>query len=254
MRESIDHLSRAKRYIAGIAREEPSYHTGRFATGHEGLDALLEGGFARARVHELFALDAEDCASAAGFAAMLAIRASKNSTPLLWLRSDDARRRSGEIYAPGLADLGTDPNRLVLAMAPDEVALLRGAADAARCSGLSVLVVECWGKCPALDLTASRRLSLAAERSGTTVIMLRADALPSPSAAETRWAVRAAGSDDETGFPVFEIELLRRRSGPSGMRWHMEWNRDQSVFRDPALFGDLVPRPSRGSTAASAAA
>ncbi|WP_233543250.1 ImuA family protein [Sphingomonas edaphi] len=254
MRESVDHLARVRRRIAGIAREDRNRPDGRFSTGHEELDAMLEGGFARARLHEFFALDVGDCASAAGFATMLAIRATETEAPLLWLRCDDARRRSGDIYAPGVAELGSDPNRLILAMAPDAVALLRGAADAARCSGLPVLVVECWGKCPALDLTASRRLALAAERSGTTVIMLRADAKPSPSAAETRWAVRAARSAGEAGLPAFEIELLRRRSGPAGMRWHLEWNRDQSIFRDPALSGDLVSRSSRGSAATSAAA
>lgn len=254
MRESVNHLARVRRRIAGIARTDRNCVDGRFSTGHDGLDSLLEGGFSRARLHEFFALDPGDCASATGFAAMLAIRASEKGAPLLWLRCDDARQRSGEIYAPGLAELGSDPNRMVLAMAPDAVALLRGAADAARCSGLPVLVVECWGKCPALDLTASRRLALAAERSGTTVIMLRADAEPLPSAAETRWAVRAAESTGEAGLPSFEIELLRRRSGPAGMRWRMEWNRDQSVFRDPALFGRLVSSPARGSTAASAAA
>ena len=253
MHESVNHLARVRRQIARIAREDHNRPDVRFSTGHAGLDAL-EGGFARARLHEFFALDTGDCTSAAGFVTMLAIRANEAAAPLLWLRSDDAQRRSGEIYAPGLTELGSDPNRLVLATAPDAVALLRGAADAARCSGLPVLVVECWGKCPALNLTASRRLALAAERSGTTVIMLRADAEPSPSAAETRWAVRAIGSTDEAGLPSFEIELLRRRSGPAGMRWHMEWNRDQSIFRDPALPGRLVSRPSRGSAAASAAA
>ena len=71
---------------------------------------------------------------------------------------------------------------LVLGLAPDAKALLRGAADAARCAGLGALVVECWGKCPELDLTASRRLALAAEQSGVTLLMLRLEAEPSPSA------------------------------------------------------------------------
>ena len=218
---------------------------------------MFEGGLARARLHELFALEAGDSAAAAGFAAMLSIRAGKQDAPLLWLRCGNAEARGGTVYAPGLSELGSDPDRLVVALAPDPVALLRGAADAARCAGLPALIVECWGKFPALDLTASRRLALAAERSGTTLLMLRADARPVPSAAETRWAVRAAPSDGEAGAPgrpSFEIELLRRRAGPAGMRWRMEWNRDEQVFRDPALSGDLVSSPSSGQAAASAAA
>jgi protein ImuA len=253
MRESVDHLARVRRYVAGIAGAAPAREKDWFATGHERFDAAFGGGLARGRIHELFALDADDAASAAGFAAMLALRASHDGEPILWLRTDDAERRGGGLYAPGLAELGGAPGALVIAMAPDPVALLRGAADSARCAGLGALIVECWGKCPALGLTASRRLALAAERSGTTVVMLRADAGPVPSAAETRWAVSAGGSNgldaNAPGAPLFDIELLRRRAGPSGSRWRMEWDRDRCMFREPALPGDLVSLPSRGPAA-----
>ena len=253
MSESVDHLARVRRKVAGIARVARACGDERFATGHEGFDAAFEGGLARGRVHEMFALEADDAASAAGFAAMLALRARRGGQPVMWLRTDDAERRGGGLYAPGLAELGGDPGELVIGQAPDPVALLRGAADAARCAGLGALIVECWGKCPALDLTASRRLALAAERSGTVVFMLRADAEPVPSSAETRWSVRAAGSDgleaDAPGPPTFEIELLRRRAGLAGTRWRMEWDRDRCIFREPALPGDLVSLPSRGPAA-----
>ena len=252
MSESVNHLARVRRYVAEIARKARACESERFSTGHAEFDAAFEGGLARGRVHDLFALEADDAASAAGFAAMLALRARRGGEPVVWLRTDDAERRGGGLYAPGLAELGGDPGGLVIGQAPDPVALLRGAADVARCAGLAALIVECWGKCPALDLTASRRLVLAAERSGTTVIMLRADAEPVPSSAETRWSVRAAGSDGEAdapGPPTFEIELLRRRAGPAGMRWRMEWDRDRCIFREPALPGDLVSLPSRGPAA-----
>ena len=73
---------------------------------------------------------------------------------------------------------------------------------------------------PLLDLTASRRLALAAEQSGVTLLMLRLEAEPVPSAADTRWAVSAAPSQaleaNAPGPPQLEIELLRRRVGPFG--------------------------------------
>ena len=125
---------------------------------------------------------------------------------MLWLRTDEAERRGGRLYAPGLAELGGDPDALSSAQAPDPVALLRGAADAARCAGLPALIVECWGKCSALDLTASRRLALAAERTGTTVIMLRADAEPVPKrgrdplGGERRRVERAGGRCARSAF------------------------------------------------------
>jgi len=249
MLESVDHLAMLRRELASIAGgERPS--ADRFATGHAALDASLGGGLARARVHELFAGEGDDAASAAGFAAMLALRAGGAGAPILWLRTDEAERRGGRLYAPGLAELGGDPDELIIGFAPDAKALLRGAADAARCGGLGALIVECWGRCPALDLTASRRLALAAEQSGVTLLLLRQEAEPVPSAADTRWAVRAAESSaldaNAPGPPRFEIELLRRRAGPSGMRWRLEWDRDQSIFREPALPGAMVPLPSRG--------
>ena len=119
---------------------------------------------------------------------------------------------------------------------------------------LGALIVEAHGKCAGLDLTASRRLALAVEQSGVTLLMLRLEAEPVPSAADTRWAVSAAESSaldaNAPGPPMFEIELLRRRAGPSGMRWRLEWDRDQSIFREPALPGAMVSLPSRGPVSA----
>ena len=248
MRESVDHLAMLRRQLAWIAGGERLSEAERFATGHEVLDAALSGGLARGRVHELFAAEADDSASAAGFAVMLALRAAENA-PILWLKADDAERRGGQLHGPGLAELGGNPDALVLGLAPDAKALLRGAADAARCSGLGAMIVECWGKCPSLDLTASRRLALAAEQSRVTLLMLRLEAEPSPSAADTRWSVSAAPSQaleaNAPGPPRLEIELLRRRAGPSGMRWCLEWDRDQTIFREPALPGAVVSLPSR---------
>ena len=253
MRESIDHLAMLRRDLALLAGGERMTAGERFATGHDELDVSLGGGLARGRVHELFAAEPDDAASAAGFAAMLALRAAARG-PVLWLRTDEAERRGGRIYAPGLAELGGDPDALVIALAPDAKALLRGAADAARSAGLGALVVECWGKCAALDLTASRRLALAAEQSGVTLFMLRLEAEPMPSAADTRWAVSAAPSlaleADAPGAPAFEIILLRRRAGPAGMRWRLEWNRDRLIFADPALPGAVAPLPSGRPAAA----
>ena len=215
------------------------------STGHEGMDAALGGGLLRGRLHEIFAGENDDASSAAGFAAMLALRLAQPGQALLWLRTDKAQRQGGCFHAPGWAELGGDPDTVVLALAPDDVALLRCAADAARCSGLGAIVAECWGKPRVLDLTASRRLALAAEQSGVPLLLLRVDAEPAPSAADTRWRVAAAPSQalaaNAPGHSALDIKLLRRRSGPSGLGWQLEWNRDDLAFREPALSGALVP-------------
>ena len=256
MRESVDHLVMLKRNLASIAGGKLLSGDRRIATGHAALDGVLSGGLSRGRVHELFAPSGEDAASATGFATMLALRAVGRRSPIFWLRTDAAERLGGRLYGPGLIELGGDPDSLVLGIAPDNKALLKVAADAARCPGLSALIVECHGQCPALDLTASRRLALAAEQSGVTLLLLRLEAEPVPSAADTRWAVGAAPSRlleaDAPGQPMFEIQLLRRRDGPSGMRWRLEWHRDRLIFADPALPGAMVPLPSSRPAAPAA--
>ena len=250
MRESVGHLEMLKTQLVSIAGGERLSETGRVATGHKALDVALSGGFARGRVHELFAAEANDGPSAAGFTAMMALRAV-GEEPILWFRTEMAEQRGGRLHGPGLAELGGDPNALILAIAPDTKALLRCAADAARCPGLKALVIEYPGKCPLLDLTASRRLALAVEQTGVALFILRLEAEPVPSAADTRWAVSAAPSRaleaNTPGSPAFEIELLRRRSGPAGMRWQLEWDRDRLAFIEPALPGAVVPLSSRRS-------
>lgn len=222
-----------------------------FATGHDALDQALGGGLAHGRLHELFAGTVDDSASMTGFATMLALRSMPTPGPILWLRTDNAERACGTLYMPGLAELGGDPAQFVLALLPDDRMLLRAAGDAAACDGLGALVIECWGKAPLYDLTVSRRLTLAAEKSGVTLFLLRIDAQPVPSACETRWQVTAAPSTmlepDAPGHVVLDIELLRRRAGPAGMRWQVEWNREERAFRKPSLPGALDAVVQRGA-------
>lgn len=247
-----------RRHIADIIGEGESCakNTARLATGHRQFDAALGGGLATGRVHEFFAADPLDAASAASFAALLALRCD-SVAPILWLRTRDAVRRSGRLYAPGIAELGGDPNRLLVVETDDATAQLRAANDAARCPGSAAVIVESWGAMPALDFTAGRRLTLAARDAGTTLLMLRFAAKPVSSVAETRWDIRAAASQalaaNAPGAPAFDVELLRWRAGPSGMRWRLEWNRDEQAFRDPALFGAMVSLSTRRAVAAHGA-
>jgi len=218
----------------------------RFATGHADLDAALGGGLLRGRLHELFALHVDDAPSASGFALLLAAMASGSGETILWLRTRGAERQSGGVHAPGLAELGVDPARLLFAILPDEATLLAASADALRSNALGALILDIPGNPRMLDLTASRRLALAAEARRAPVFLLRTAAEPAPSAAETRWDVRAAASApfaaDAPGAAAFDIALLRHRAGRDGLAWRLEWNRDQSRFAPwgsgPAAYSD----------------
>lgn len=177
------------------------------------------------------------------------MRACLAGDVIFWLRHERADRLGGTLQAQGLIALGLDPAKIIFVMAPDSDALLRAAVDAVRCGGLGAVVVEGWGAMPRLDLTASRRLKLAAETSRVTLLLLRIDAVPVASSAETRWLVKAAPSSalaaNAPGRPAFDIILLRRRAGPAGLAMRLEWNRDQLSFENPCG-GALSPaEPAR---------
>lgn len=235
MTESIASMRLLKRQIADIEQRtglgDSGFHAVRVETGHDGIDQKIGGGLARGRLHEVFAHDAADAGSAAGFVGMLAVRIGG---PLVWLR-EDASEKHGILHATGLVELGIDPSRLILGVLPDPLAVLRAAADVVRCGAVGVAVIELRRNPSILDLTAGRRLALAAESSGVTVLLLRIDAEPSPSAADTRWAASAAASApleaNAPGYPVLDVTLLRQRGRPGDGHWLVEWNRDQASFR-----------------------
>ncbi len=208
----------------------------RIALGHAEADAALRGGLAAAAVHEVFA-EGHQSAAATGFIAGLAGRVTARR-PLVWVRQDFSEIESGALSASGLAELGLDPRALVTVRAPDVDAALRTTADALACDALGAVVLEVWGQPRQFDLVASRKLTLAAQASGVTALLLRLAAPPLPSTAETRWIVRAAHSPPAApwqawGAPVFDAELVRNRHGPVG-RWIMEWKCDECLFFEPA--------------------
>jgi protein ImuA len=217
----------------------------RVRLGHADADTAMQGGLAKGVVHEVFAAGRQS-AAATGFISGLAGRlglAGRVSArrPLLWVRQDFTEIESGAVSMSGLAELGLDPRLLVTVRAADVDAALRTAADALACDALDSVVLEVWGQARQLDLVASRKLTLAAQMSGVTALLLRVGAEPEPSTAETRWIVRAAHSPPAIsawGAPVFDAQLVRNRHGPVG-RWIMEWKCDECLFSKPAA----VPQP-----------
>ena len=206
----------------------------RVSLGTPELDARLQGGLQTNALHEFYAAGPDDAAAAAGFALMVAICAAGERRSVVWIREDRGARQAGGLYGTGLAELGFDPDTLILVQTADTRALLRAAADTVKCAQVGAVVVEPWGKAPLLDLTASRRLSMAAAASGVFTLMLRIEAVPVPSAAQTRWQVAAAPSTalaaNAPGHPAFDITLLRHRGGVAGFEARLEWNRDQASF------------------------
>ena len=227
--------------IERIETQGDAYSPRRVALGHAEADATLQGGLALGAMHEVFAEAGRQGAVATGFVAGLAGRLTARR-PLVWVRQDFTEIESGALSMSGLAELGLDPCLLVTVRATDVDSALRTAADALACDALGVVVLEVWGETRQLDLVASRKLTLAAQASGVTGLLLRMAAEPQPSTAETRWIVRAAHSppwSSAWGAPVFDAQLVRNRHGPVG-RWIMEWKCDECLFSKPAAYPQPV--------------
>jgi protein ImuA len=253
--------------IERIESPGDAYTPRRVALGHAGADATLQGGLALGAVHEVFTEAGRQSAAATGFVAGLAGRVAARR-PLVWVRQDFTEIESGALSMSGLAELGLDPSLLVTVRAADVDTALRTAADALACDAVGAVVLEVWGQARQFDLVASRKLTLAAQASGVTGLLLRMAAEPLPSTAETRWIVRAAHSPPASplmpaaawsawGAPVFDAQLVRNRHGPVG-RWIMEWKCDECLFFEPAAYPQPVaaapahrshPTPAGGQSA-----
>jgi protein ImuA len=199
-------------------------------------DVLVQAMPANA-LHEIFAANPVDIASASGFAVMLATMLAGPGKALFLVR--EQKRGSGFFYPLGLAELGIDPTRWFSIHAPDTLTAMKAAADIARSQSAGAVVVEVAGNPRLLDLTASRRFALAAEKAGTAVLLLRLGARETPSAAYSRWRVAPAISTplpaDAPGGPAFDVTLLRHRRMAAGQSARLIWNPKEQRLNEQAV-------------------
>jgi protein ImuA len=176
--------------------------------------ALPGGGLARGALHEILGRggDEEDGSLAAAFAAGILGRLGKNEIVLWCLPRPD-------LYGPGLAAHGLDPGRLVLVWASRDADILWAMEEGLRAPGVTAVV----GEVGVLAAVASRRLQLAAERSGITAFVLRrwrdggeaARERNLPNAAATRWRIAAMPSQPlRIPRPAFVIRHPRDSEDP----------------------------------------
>jgi len=176
---------------------------------------LPGGGLALGALHEVAGggNGAIDGAAAALFVAGIAARV-KGKTLWCLTRPD--------LFAPALAQAGLGPDRVIYVEAGDEKGVLACFEEGLRHGGLGSVVAEV----SHLPMTASRRLQLAAEGSGTIGLALRRwrrqmDALDfgQPTAASTRWRISVLPSRPlpvaGVGRHRWLVELIRARAGES---------------------------------------
>lgn len=196
-------------------------------------DELPAGGLAGGCLHEIVAAVADD-AAAYGLVAWLLGRAMGESGVALWCR---ASAYGPGPYGPGLARFGLAVDRLIFARARTPVDALWAMEEGLRSGRFAAVLGE--GLVP--DLTATRRLQLAAEAGGATALLL----LPQPemargrlSAATTRWRV-AARPSERSERPCWHLVLERCRGGGRGV-WDIEWNHEALCLD---IAAPMVDRP-----------
>jgi protein ImuA len=201
-----------------IARLEGA--SGRLRTvlsfGIPAIDSRLPGGgLALGAIHEVAGggNGAIDGAAAALFAAGIAARTRGK---VLWCITRP------DLFAPALAQAGLAPDQVIYVEAGDDKTVLACMEEGLRHGGLGTVVAET----ARLSMSASRRLQLAAEGTGSIGIALRRWRRPTeaadfgqPTAAMTRWRVSMLPS---TPLPVpgvgrhrWLVELIRARAGES---------------------------------------
>jgi protein ImuA len=221
-------FSRAAAWRPGLA--ETARHSEVFASSREGAGAALALAFAQD-----------------GLAA--------DERPWLWVQDAAALRLSGRPYRPGLP--AALRHRLIHVAAKSPEDALFALEEGLRCRDLAFVIGELAGNPKALGFTASRRLSLVAEKHGVPLWLVRLDAARDLGSARLRWAARAAPSapprwnGQAPGAPAWHAELFRARGHPPG-EWVLGEEEEglvaASVSVGPSTSSgraDVFPRPAQ---------
>ncbi|MDP6515674.1 MAG: hypothetical protein QF926_03485 [Alphaproteobacteria bacterium] len=202
--------------------------------------ALPWSGLPRACLHEIEG-GGGDAGAATGFAAALLARLIADRGPALWCLG------RVDLHGPGLAAFGLDAGRLIVVRARTPEQVLWVLEEGLRARRLGAVLGEVGG----IDLTASRRLQLAAQASGTTCLLLyRTRRARAPAtAAQTRWRVGPAPGAPAPGFDApdasrWRVELTRCRGAAGARHWSIEWSHETHRFAVAAPLADRSGTPA----------
>lgn len=242
LRETVRRLERG-----GIASSAPA-----IPMGVPEIDAALpDGGLAGGALHEIVPGDVAHDGAALGFAAAILGRfAQARHGQILWIHRT-AGALTAPPYAPALAAF-VDPARVILASPRRVEDALWSMEEGLRCGALAAVI----GEVDKVELAATRRLQLAAEKSGVPALLLRVADKKSAaiSASVTRWRVTSAPSRsrldadgqslDDIGGLRWRLDLLRNRFGDPARTetpsWLVEWTNEKGHL---AVVSEAVGRP-----------
>jgi protein ImuA len=195
-------------------------------------DELPAGGLASGCLHEMAASPQD--AAAYGLLAVLLGRLAGAAGLALWCGLARAGRAALP-YGPGLVRFGLATERLILVRAARPADLLWAMEEGLRSGRFAAVLGD--GVAP--DLTATRRLQIAAEAGGGTALLAfpaTASRISRLSAATTRWHI-AAHPAVLPLCPRWHVSLERCRGGGRSA-WTFEWNHEALRLRVSAALAD----------------
>ena len=220
------------------------------------IDAALPwNGFPISGLHEIYG-----DAAALGFSVVLLsrlieFRSKSCCAPILWCQQE------WNLYGQGLTEFGIEPEQLILVHGKTDTDILWAMEEGLRVSGLTAVI----GKLQKIPPSAGRRLHLAAEKSGTTGLLIRTTSSSTmtqvpTSSALTRWRVTSAPSITPAhgvglGAPQWHLELQRCRLSATHRKklenaghpksWLVEWCNETSNL---TVVANLCDRPAPTQT------
>ena len=180
--------------------------------------AFPRGVFPTGAVHEFLSSAKEDGAATAGFVGALMGPLMRPGGVCVWVSTGRT------VWPAALKKFGVEPHRIVFVDLRREKDALYAMEEALKTEGLGAVV----GEIRELDLTASRKLQLAVEKSRVTGFLLRHQPRQLGTvAAVSRWRIGTLASEPEEGMPGvgaprWKVDLLRVRNGSPGS-WVVEW-------------------------------
>jgi|APFEC2959095136_1045048.scaffolds.fasta_scaffold04675_2 protein ImuA len=259
--QAPDALARLRQTIENTQSYQYDKAAHPLSLGLGGPDALLGGGLARCALHDISPVAPIHLGAATGFALALAAlsgkagagRAGTGGRETLFIQTDMARFEAGAPYGIGLDLFGLPSRRLLVLRARRPIDALFAMEEALKCRGIGSVIAEMPDD--AADLTATRRLSLAARTHDGIGFLLRHRSTSAPSAAMTRWEVAASSGPRDAfggvGTTAFLLSLVKNRRGPCG-GFRIAWSHDELAFveADPvAVAAAPADRPADAAIA-----
>ena len=227
------------------------------------VDQCLGHGLAPHALHEINPLAYKDCWAALSFALALAsLRARFDQRPLLWCSSRASKSEFGGLYGQGLQRFNLDPTRFILIETKNDNETAFVLEEALKSARLCAVI----GLMAAPGLTASRRLSLMANKGQTPALLVTKPEDIGIKNATTRWQVASLRADQSLftspSLPqrvlpqlAWQVALTRNRQGPADKKWHLEFpSYEQPLHKSSKqAFRFALPSPFRNRKSQAAA-